>query len=237
MALTVTQMIRRIKDRTKHTNDSLIVGELNAAQGWAYNRLYNSENGPDQLESIANEITLNARTRTYDLGASITGTLYGIKLLWLRFSSETVFSPMRPVDSADLRFIFNDQWTASDTTTVAAGHPVMYDVINFSQVRFAPPIPSGSVIRADVWLLPPILDPNISADNTLVYGSNIVQPVHEAIVAKATGLVFDDMDDARANTWETRAESWLQQALFVVNKRSQGPVTTQPFRIRRKRWI
>lgn len=234
MALTSSQILQRIKDRTHYTSDDRILGEIKSAQDWAFNRLYNSENGPDTVMTAATELTLASRTREYDLGAQLTGTLYGIKQLWLRFTSETVFSPMRPVDSDDLRFIFNDQWTSTDTT-VATGHPVMYDSENFSKVRFSPPLPANSVLRVDFWRKPPNIDP--AANNTLAYGDDLPEPLYEAIADKTTAQVFVNLDDDRSNYWDQQAEFKLRQALYAINKRNQGPVITQPFRIRRKRWI
>ena len=235
MALTAQQYVQRVRDRTHHPDDMKIIGELASAKDWVINKIFKSADGPDQLASYATELTLAARTREYDLGAQLSGTLYGVKLLWLKFSSDTVFSPMRPVDSADLRFIFNDQWANSDTTTVAAGHPVMYDVINFAMVRFAPPLPSGAVIRVDYWLRAPDIDP--TSNNVLNYGADVMEPAQEAIADKATAQIFNLMDDSRDQYWDGQALQKITDALYVLNKRVQGPTVTQPFRIRRKRWI
>lgn len=238
MALTAQDMVLRVKQRTAQPNDLKIIGELASAKDWAYNKIFISADGPDQLSSSDVEVTLSLRTREWDMGAAsgISGTdIYGIKLLWLKFPSETVFSPMRPADSADLRFIFNDQWTSADTTTVATGHPVMYDVIDFAKVRFAPPLPSGSVIRVDYWLNPP--NPNPNTNNQLLYGDDIMAPTHEAITDKATAQIFVGIDDNRVLYWEQQAMLRLRDALYVIGKRTQGATTIQPFRIRRKRWI
>jgi hypothetical protein len=234
MALTAQQYVERVRNRTHHPADAKIIGELASAKDWVTNRVFKSADGPDQLASWATELTLAATARDYDLGAALSGTLYGVKLLWLKLSQDSVFSPMRPVDTADMRFIFNDLYTAS-SSIVATGHPVMYDVVNFAKVRFAPPLPSGAVIRVDYWLRPPEIDP--TENNVLTYGSDIMEPVQEAIADKATAQIFNIMDDSRDMYWEQQARDKVNDAIHVLHKRAQGPTVTQPFRMRRRRWI
>lgn len=233
MALTAQQMVQRVKDRTHHNNDNKIIGEMTAALDWAFNKIFKSANGADQLSTSGQEISISSLTREYDLGAQITGTLYGVKLLWLKLPTDLGFSPMMPADSTELKFIFNDQWTAADTTNPAQGHPVLYDIVDFSKVRFAPAIPSGSTIRADSWLKAPPIDP--ASNNTLAYGDDIVEPTHEAIVSKATAQVFISMDDDRYKYWEGDAMNRLTDALYVMDKRTGGPIRTTPFRAGRRR--
>lgn len=235
MALTAAQMVERVKSRTFNKNDSKIVGELISAQDWAWNKIFKSAEGPDQLSTQGQEISISAITREYDLGAQITGTLYGVKMLWLKFSSDTTFHPMRPADSAELQFIFNDQWASSDTTTVAIGHPVLYMIVDFAKVRFSPPVPANSTLRVDSWLKAPNIDQ--AANNVLAYGDDIMEPIHEAIVDKATAQMFVGMDDDRVKYWEGSARERCQDALMVIDKRGQHPTRTTPFRSGRRRWI
>ena len=235
MALTAQQMVQRVKDRTHCTFDMKIIGELASAKDWAFHKVFKSADGPDQLSTFGTELSINAQTREYDLGAQLSGTIYGVKLLWLKFSSDSAFTPMVPVDSASRQFVFNDQWTAADTTTVAEAHPVMYDVVDFAKVRFSPPLPSGSKVRVDYWLKPPDIDP--VTNNVLSYGSDIAEPLHESIVDKATAQIFVGQSDDRWMYWDAQAERKATDAIHVVNKRHPGPITTQPFRGGRRRRV
>lgn len=231
--MTSSQAVERIKQRCHYNNDLTIIGELKSALSWAYARLFNSEKGPDQLMSFDTELAISSQTRDYDLGANISGTLAGIKTLWLKLASDTNFTPMLPRDALDQSFLWDDQFPASDTTTVATAHPVRFDVVNFAKVRFAPPLPSGCTVRADVWLYPPDIDP--ASNNSLTYGSDIPPVLHESIVDKATAQVFSIMDDTRAQEWEIRAERRLNDDLHLIRGRAQGPVQTQPYRRMRRR--
>lgn len=235
MALTAQQMVDKVKYRTHHTSDTKIVAELISAQDLIFNKIFKSAKGPDQLSVQGQEISIASRTREYDLGAQITGTLYGVKLLWLKFSTDTTFTPMQPADTAELKFIFDDQWAASDTTTVADGHPVLYDIVDWAKVRFSPPLPSGCTIRADSWLKAPNIDP--AANNVLAYGDDIIEPTHEAIVSKATSQIFVGMDDDRWRVWDADARERINDALFVLDRRTGGPTRTKPFRSGHRRWI
>ena len=234
MALSAIEMVGRVRDRTSYKNDKKIVGELASSADWAYNRVFNSANGPNQFLVPAEEVTISSRTQTYNLGAALAGgNLYGVKLLWLKFSSDTVFTPMVPLDSGDLRFIAADNVPDSDTTTVATGHPVFYDVLDFAQVRFAPALPACT-IRASYWIKPTPPDP--TANNAQGYASrDALEPTHEAIVDKATAQIFRLLSDDRSLEYVIDAERKLVDALHVVGKRVAGPITTQPFPHRRRR--
>jgi hypothetical protein len=235
--MTTQALVALIKRRSHHSDDVLVQNELNSAKDWAYERLYNSEVGPDLLITYGTEITLAARTRDYNLGAdaAISGTLYGIKQLWLKFSTDVAFTPMRAADSTDLRYIFNDQWASTDTTTVATGHPVLYDVVNFNKVRFSPPLPAGALVRVDYFRRPPDLD--ATTNDALAFGDDIPLPVHDAIADKATAQVFHLMDDSRWSEWEAKAEARLNSAMYNVQRRTQSPTETRPYAVRRRRYI
>ena len=231
-ALTTALMIQRVKDRTHSRDDLKIIGELNSAKDWAGNKLFNAQGGPDSLSTHATQLTISSRTREYDLGANVTGTIYGIKQMWLKLSTDTDFVLMVKLDSSDPLFTANDPYPSSDTTTVAEGHPVYYDVINFSQLRFAPPLPADCTLRADFYRKPPTLDP--VTNNALAYGDDIVEPLHEAIVDKATGQMFVNQDDDRVIYWERQAKERLNDALFLIRARTSGPIRIQPFRRSRR---
>ena len=228
-------MVTRVKDRSRHRDDTRVIGEVRSAQTWAWFKIFNSENGPDLLSTFGTELTLLATTREYDIGANITGTLYGIKQLWLKLPQDRSFTPMTFADVNDKQFTLNDQWLAADQDRIAQGHPVYYDIIDFARVRFSPPLPAQSVLRADVWLRPPDIDPTLNP--TLTYGNDIPVPAHEAIVDKATAQIFELLDDDRWTDWNTMAEQKLRDAMYLLTKRTQGPPRTQPFRTRRRRWV
>lgn len=232
-------MIDRIKQRSHSRDDLKIIGELNSSKDWASNRLFNSEGGPESLSTFATQLTISSRTREYDLGANVTGTIYGVKQLWLKFSSDTDFTLMVPLDAGDPLFTANDPYPSSDSTTVAEGHPVYYNVQNLSKIRCAPPLPADSTLRADFFRKPPNLDP--VTNNALAYGDDIVEPLHEAIVDKATGQMLRLQNDDRADDYDREwppygsAQHRLNAALYLIRARTQGPVRTQPFRAGRRR--
>lgn len=234
--MTTEQMVDAVKSRTRQTDDTKVVRELNSSLDWAYTKVFNSAGGPDILLTFGTEKTMAAVTRVYDMGANITGTLYFVKQLWLRLPGEVNFTPMVPRDAAtDAEYILADQYPASDTTNVATGHPVRYDIFNFSQVRFSPMLPTGSIIRIDGCIKPPDIDP--TQNPTLTYANDIPEPTHEAIVDKATAQVFEQLNDDRWKDWLALAERRLNDALYLLTRRNQGPTVTTAFRVRRRRWI
>ena len=233
--LTVTQMVDRIKGRTFQKDSTKIIGELASAVDWAFNRIFDTQNGADLLSVFDSEKTLATYTREYDLSANVSTSLVGIKQLWIKFPTETTFTPARTVDTTDLEFIFNDQWASSDVTTVAKGHPVLFDVINFAKLRFAPPLAAGTVLRIDYWKKPNVLDP--TTNNNPNIGTDLPFVVEESVIDKATAQIFDLMDDSRADRWDRKAEARLTDALYVIARRTAAPPTIKPFRIHRKRYI
>jgi len=239
MGLTTTQMVARIANRTHFgtsgTDLTIVQGELNSAKDWAYNRLFSSQGGPDLLMTFDTEVTLNTTTRDWDAGANVgADVLYGVKQIWVKFSQDTTFTPAVPRDAADDAFVWNDAYTSADTTT-AMGHPVLVDFANFAKVRFAPPLPSGTKIRLDYWRKPPDLD--TVTHNTPAYGTDIPEPLYETIIDKATSQCFVNISDERVAYWERQALDKLVVALQVLQKRRQGPVRTQGFRVRRRRFF
>lgn len=233
--MTTAEMVTKVKTRTKQADDTKVITELQSAYDWARNRVFNTENGPDILSTFDEELTLAARTRNYNLAANLANSILGIKQLWLKLTTDTVFTPMIPADTNRTEYVRNDSETAADTTVIATGHPVYYDVINYNQVRFAPALPSGAVIRVDYYRIAPLPDP--TANPTLDAGNDLPEVFHEAIVNKATAQVFENLDDSRAGTWELRAESTLRDAMYVTQRRVQGPILTTPFRARRRRVV
>lgn len=234
--MTTQEMFDALKSRTKISDASKLGTELRSAYRWVVRRVYNAAGGPDLLMTIGEELpALVAVTRDYDLGANVTaGELLGIKKLWLKLPQDTRFTGMDPSDADDPGFANMDSGTNA-TPDVAGGHPVLYTVINFDKLRFAPALPTTSVLRADYFRIGPVPDPttNDIQQNSL----DLPAAFHDAMVSKATAQLFTMLDDTREGTWETRARDELNDAIFTATNRTQYPTTTQPYKARRRRYI
>lgn len=234
--MTTQQIIDAVKARTRQNDDTKVIREVNSAKDAIYQRVFNSVGGPDLLMTFDNEVTMAAVTREYDIDANVTGTVYALKGLWLKLSGETAFTPMVPMDAwSEPVARFYDQYPSSDTTSVAAGHPVVYQVFNFAKLRFFPMLPSGAVLRIDACIKAPDIDP--TSNTTLTYGNDIPEPTHEAIVDKATAQVFEQLNDDRWRDWDVMAERKLNDAMYLMTRRTQGPTVTTPYRRRGRVWI
>ena len=234
--MTPTEIIAQVQARTKMPSTTKIGNELKAAYRWAMRKVFNTENGPDLLVTIGEEHTMSSRTRTYDLAANTTKPFLGIKQLWLKLSTDSMFSPMVSTDSNTIDFMVRDAETASDTSVVARGHPVFYDSINFGEVRFAPALPSGAVIRIDYFQFALELDideasesPADSTDDVEV--QSILDTIVDAIMDKTTSNVFNLLSDDREIKWEMSAKETLTDAIWTLQRRVQGngPITTRPW--------
>jgi hypothetical protein len=230
--MTSQEMVTAVRNRTHMKDDTRVLQELNAAQSWAFNRLYTSENGRELLVSFAQEIEVTETLRDYAIADDLNFAAVGFKQLWLKFASETTFTPMVPVDSTDVRFVSGDVGD-SDSTVVATGHPVYYQVRGFNAVRFSPPVPSGCTLRVDYYRYPGEIDPTVN--NTLDTENDLPAFVHEAIVEYATAEIWDQMDDDRAMARRFSARELLTAAIYAVGRRTQGPTVTTPYRGGRSR--
>ena len=219
-------MIRSVRDDTQISNAQKIIDKLNSGQAWVTDRVLVMDENILKVSNDQN--TLGATTSTYDLAANVnTGVLYQLKWLGVRLSGDTKFQPIRFVDSSDNEFISLDQ-----ETTTATSHPVLCAVENFNQVRFAPPLASGVVIRTDYIYKPaPLsLESNIESD--------LPETFHETIVAKAKAEAFAGIDDDRIAYFERMALDKLYAAMNVLGQRQlQQPPRTRPFRTRRLRTL
>ena len=242
--MTGNQMLSLLQQRTKVADRTKQLAELQSAYRWVVRRVYNTQDGPNLLSTIGEELTaLAAVTRTMDLGAAVTsGEMIGIKKLWLKLPSDTNFVGMDPTDSNDPYFIDADAYTAANPA-IAAGHPVLYMVINFTQARFAPALPIGAVIRVDYFRIGPAPGvPEGSETESAELAEDAVTAVdlpaifHDAMVNKATAQLFSMLDDDRDASWETQARDALNDALYMGH-RVQSPTSTQPFRARRRRYL
>ena len=216
-------MLQLVRDRTHLLNkDSLLIEELISAQDWAFERLIT--NNANILKTSNFQATLVAQTSSYDLATAVsaTVTLIAVKWLGVKLSGDTRFLPVSFIDSSDDRFI------AADQDTAATAGPVYAAMENFNQVRFAPPLPIGAIIRCDYIYSP--LDLSLS--------SNVIEDlpviVHQSIVDKACAQVFVTLDDDRAGYWEGQALSKLYSASNSLNRRqyAQQPKTRPSTRSR-----
>jgi hypothetical protein len=234
--MTTAEMFDLIQQRTKVSDKTKILRELTAAYRWVARRVFMSSSGPDLLATYGEELTALAdTTREYDLGGNVAGGEFlGLKTLWLRLPSDASFTPMIPSDASEPCFR-NADGAPSASPELAIGHPCYYAIVNFSMLRFAPALPAGSILRADYFRLGPA--PDLAANPTPRNSYDLPGIFHDAMVTKACALLFHGLDDERENTEETRARDELTDALVVKDKRVQAPVTTAPFRSRRRRWI
>ncbi len=243
--MTGNEMLALLQQRTKIASKTKRINELRAAYRWVVRRVFNTADGPDLLCTIGEELpALVAVTRTYNLGAAVTGgELLGIKKLWVKLPSDTRFVPMQDADSDEPEFLDADSYPNA-TVVAASGHPVLYDAINFSQIRFAPPLPIGAVIRADYFRIGP--EPGVPEDSSeseseelaedAEVGVDLPSIFHDAMVNEATALLFNTLDDDREDGWHMKARDAINDAIYNA-KRVQGPTVTQPFRARRRRYI
>lgn len=210
------RMITRIQDRTQANNIGSIIDELNSAQDFIWNRIITNNSNILKVDNC--ELTMAAQTSSYDLGANVTpGTLVAIKWLGTKFQSETVFNPVGWIDSSSDQFLLADQ-----STQAATNSPVYCASENFTQVRFAPPLPAGTMIRVDYIYTPTYL--NLSGSIV----SELPAIVHEAMTDKATAQTFINIDDsARAAYWEGQAMSKIISAQNSLRRRQyqQTPQT------------
>ena len=237
--MTTQEMIDLLTQRTKVADATKVLRELHVAYRWAVNEIFKSADGPPMLMTVGEQITaLVATTRNYDLETALTGgSLLGLKQLWLKLTSDSAFTLMIQKDISDPDFVAVDSQPSADPL-IATGHPVMYAVTNFGQVRFAPALPAGAVIRADYSRIGPVPDP--TTNPTQQDGTDLPSLFHDAICHKGTALLFATLDDTREAAYEARAITTLNSAIYAASKavRTQSPITTQPFRAgRMRRWI
>lgn len=216
-----TQVIA-IQDRTKSSRIPMIVAELNSAQDWAWNRILTSNPNIMKVDDV--EKTMIGQTSSYNLALNVsaTQTLVAVKWLGVKLTGDTKFTAVVFIDSSDDRFM------AADQDTAAVGQPVFAAMENFNQVRFAPPLPSGAIVRVDYIYAPADLDFEVNTT------PDLPQTVHQACTDKATAQVFVTLDDDRAGYWEAQALSKLYSAMNTINRQqyAQQPRTRPSTRYR-----
>ncbi len=214
--LLLQQMIERIERDTQLADQEQIVGKLNAAQDWIFNRVLPMNR--ELLKVTDDENTMASDTRSYDLAANVaTGVLYEIQWLGVKYTSDTVFVPVEFCGGSSPNFIYWDQ------QTVKAVHPQWVVIDNFNQVRFAPGLPSGTIIRTDYIYKPRQLSIASKTD------CDLPEVFHEAMVSEATARCFLGIDDTREGTFRREALDALYGAQNVLKQRQfQTPPRTRP---------
>jgi hypothetical protein len=223
--MNLESMIKAVGDTTQIASPSTLIAALDEAQVWVSNRILVMD---ENILKVSNDqITLTGNTSTYDLAANVsTGKLIQIKWLGVKLSTDTKFHPVQWMDSSDEGFIQRDQ-----STTAASGHPVLAASENNDQVRFAPFLVSGDILRVDyIYSAKDLsLDNNIECD--------LPEQFHWAVVNKARELAFDAIDDDRAIRYERKAVDDLNGAANVLQQRQlQQRPQTAPFGVSRRRW-
>lgn len=235
--LDLCQQWTKVSDKTKRLN------ALKKAYRWAVRRVFNSEDGPDLLATIGEELAaLGATTQTLDIESLLAHELLGFKKLWVKLPADINFVGMMPADTTDEAFIDGDAYPAANLRT-AQGHPVYYDIINFGQARFSPPLPAGAVVRVDYYRLaaePGVPDDSETGSTELneepIVGEDLPAVFDDAITSEAIAMLFGQLDDDREAIWHSRALAELTDALYI-GKRVQGSTKTKPWRPRRRRFI
>lgn len=216
---------------------------LQKAYRWVVRRVFNSQDGPALLASVDEELpALLVVTKQVDLAPSLAHPLLAFKKLWVKLPADTKFVGMEPDDTNDPSFSDLDGDPASNIQEIAQGHPVLYDIFNFSQARFAPALPIGAVIRVDYYRLgtdigaPDGDTQSHELNEQPVVGEDLPGVFDDAVTSKAVSLLFNKIDDDREASWEARALDEITDALYTC-KRTQSPTQTQPFRRQRRRFI
>lgn len=237
-------MLEECQQWTKVADHKKRLVALQKAYRWAVRRVFNTENGPNLLAVFGEELSaLGSITKTLDIESLLSHELLGFKQLWLMLPSDIKFTPMLPRDTNDQAFIDSDTDPLA-SLTVAQGHPVVFDIINFGSARFAPALPVGAKLRVDYYRVartPGETDSGHSdssdEDDEPVVGEDLPAVFDDAVTSKGISLLFGMLDDDREAVWEQRALSELTDAIYTAGSRIKAPTRTKPFRVQRRRFI
>lgn len=223
--MNLQEMLAAVQGDTQIADQNYVIRKLNKAQSYVANRIM-----PTNVELFKvtdDQITLNSDTRSYDLAANVsTGELQQIEFLGVKYSSETRFTPVVYTKGNTDQFIYWDQ------EPVQPVHPQYTVIDNYDRVRFAPGIPSGSILRVDYIYLPKAL--SLQTQTTC----QLPTIFHEVIVSDATRQCFLGIDDTRDQSYKFMAMDELYAALNVLNSRQfQQSPKTRPSTTRRQRWV
>lgn len=225
--MVLEDFIRILHNRTKiFNNDPALIDELNAALDETWKRLYVA--CPDLKITFETTGTFAADTQQFDLGAEIRAlggdVFYASKTFWIKGQDDQQYIPVVFMDVNDPRFIAQEQVSPAQVI-----QPVYASLVNYSEVRFAPMLPSGTSWRAD-WIGKP---PNFSLATQCV--TSIPEPMHQAILDYATASCFQNIDDSRGqdtdrNAWSRKAENKIISAIHAIKRRqNQTKIGTAPY--------
>lgn len=225
--MTLQESIELIRKRTKKSNDDpWIVAEMNSAQAWVWNRLYTAY--PDIEVTFETTGTFAAETHTFGLAAELAasgGEFFGHKTFYILNSSQNKYVPVVFMDANDPRFLAREQEQAQVL------QPCYASAVNFGEVRFAPALPSGTGWRSD-WVGTP---PALSLDTQTT--TALPEPLHHAIVDKATAQMFVGIDDDRVEYWEAQSRDKILTGIHAAKfRQQQTPQATGKFPARRRIW-
>lgn len=202
-----------LRKRTGIRNDDpFLILELNSAVDWAFNAVLVMNE--DILKNEDEQFTISTQTSSFDIGAAVSAAdMYSIKWLGIKLPGDQKFNPVQFMDSAV------DTFMSADQDTPATAHPIFCDTKNWTQVRFAPPLPPGAQILVSYIYIPRLMSLDTNAALTSSTYPGIPNAFNQCIVDKATAQLYMDIDDTRVQYWEDQAKQKLRRALNVLDKR------------------
>ncbi len=206
--MSLDDMLVLVRKRTKVTNDDdWLVRELNDAQDWAWQRIYVTN--PDIQLTFGTTGTLAADATSLDLSTAVSSTIWGLKTFWFKGAADTTYVPAVLKDENDPAFLALDVLTPAQII-----QPVIVALTNFNVLRFANNIISGTQWQADWIGEPPALSLNTNAANT-----SFPRVSHMAVVARAIAVIYDSIDDTRAQEWFNLSTARLSSAIHALKRR------------------
>lgn len=213
-AAVLDDLIRKLKNRVHVSdNDQWLVDELNESITWAWNRL--SLMNTKLEANFETTGTFSSDTTTLDLSLQVGTAQFDSALtFWVKGSNETEYTPVVFMDVNDPRFL-----SRSQLTTAQLFNPTYAAMVDYSSIRFAPAIPSGTTWRLDWTDKPPKLSLDSQATTT------IPEPLHSCILSHAEGLVWRGQDDSRSGQAIVESMDLFATASKIMKRRQ---VLTKP---------
>lgn len=213
---TIDVLIEQMVKETQSSDRVFLASKLDAAQDLLWNRILTQNE--EVLKVTGDEITTTTDTSTMDLADEVTtGVPYTIQWMGVKFAADSKFNEVRFTDGSDPEFIALSQEDAT------ARYPVLAVIENFTEARFAPPLPSGTIVRLDYIYKPD----DIHLDDGALE-PDLPRPFHKALLSEALSEAFMGQDeDNKAAFHKRQAVERRDGALNVLNKRQwpQQPVT------------
>mgnify|MGYP001566524748 CR=1 FL=1 len=189
---TINVLIDSILKDTQGSDRVYVAQKLDSVQDTLWNRILTMN---EEILKVTGDITtLTADTSNLDFADEVTtGIPYSFQWLGVKYSGDSKYNEVRFVDGSDPEFIALDQEDATER------YPVLAVIHNFTEVRFAPPLPSGTLVRLDYIYRPT----DITVDRG-AYEPDIPRPFHKALLAEATAECFIGQDEDNKATWHKR---------------------------------